>query len=46
MTRLEDLKLEALVNGQSGKEAVRLIRALGLADPEAGATGPSRKGTY
>jgi hypothetical protein len=46
MTPLDELKPDALVNGQWGKEAVRLIRALGLADREAGATGPSRKGTY
>jgi hypothetical protein len=44
MTWVEDLKPDALVNGHGGKEAVRLIRALGLADPEAWATVPSRKG--
>ena len=46
MIRLEDHKTDALVKGLVGKEALRLIRALGLADREAGAPGPSRKGTY
>ncbi len=50
MTRLEDLKPEDLVNallkGLVGKHAVRLISAIKVVAPEAGAMRPCLKRTH
>jgi hypothetical protein len=46
MIRLEDLKTDSLVKGLVGKEAERMIGALGLVDPEARAVETNWTGTH
>lgn len=46
MTRLDDLETDALVKGLVGKEAVRMIGAHGLVDPEARVVGTNWTGMH